>query len=234
MQPSYHSAAHVQQRAACIQPIGRSHRQQSDVARVYSKQSNRFNGRRRESAHIGDEERTSTPSESSSGSDPSRRKRRRGRRGGRRSERETTAVQRSSETVPGLGDQPTIADASGEPPEEAVAQPASHEDGGRPNLRRLWINPIATSATGRIAAGAATGPSAANALPARKTKEMAQAPGTQRLAIAPAITASEAPPRPAEKRPEPAPAPEPRKWQPPAPTLAERPPQPKAGWWSKR
>ena len=38
-------------------------------------------------------------------------------------------------------------------------------------------------------------------------------------------------PRPSRQQAE---APAPRHWQPPAPTVTERPPQPKAGWWSKR
>jgi ribonuclease E len=42
-------------------------------------------------------------------------------------------------------------------------------------------------------------------------------------------TRSEPPPPPP-----PEPVHEPRKWQPPAPTVAEKPAQPKGGWWSKR
>jgi ribonuclease E len=180
------------------------------------------------------EERPSTPSESSSGSDPNRRKRRRGRRGGRRSDRDTTAVQRSSETVPGLGDQPAIADTSGEPPEEAVAQPASHED-ERQAEPQATVDKHDRNKRDRPDRGKSRHrPERSERPPREESKGNGLGSRHPAPPIVPAITASEASPRPAEKRPEPAPAPEPRKWQPPAPTLAERPPQPKAGWWSKR
>ena len=166
--------------------------------------------------------------------DGQKRRRRRGRRGGRRGREEPRGSEDGAE-VPGLGEQPGMAetqdeDAGGSAPAETgveteAAQPAGDDGERRPSSRR--------SSSSRSRRGGSN----------RKSEDVI--PQTDGAGAAPveavdAIPESQPAPAPrafevVQPQPEP-PAEEhqPRKWQPPAPTIAPAIAERKAGWWSKR
>jgi ribonuclease E len=161
----------------------------------------------------------------------SSRRRRRGRRGGRRGDHgEAPAVQAKTD-IPGLGDQPVIIEEPGLPLEAASSQePAARneesQEGQLPTDRHHHRGRRDRYGRHRD----------------REPREVRPQANGNGMALE---TPAEPEPAPVEREPYKAPAeavadkepptiPEPRKWQPPAPTVAERPAQPKAGWWSKR
>jgi len=173
-----------------------------------------------------------------------KRRRRRGRRGGRgRDEQPGSEAQTSAQdSIPGLGEQPTLdadysSDESPDQPEDAVAAaegispegeaeqaeavPAADKPERAPRARRdRW---------GRTRGGERRPKSEDGQLPAETAApdiaEQAPAP----RAAAPDVAA------PAAIAPVPEPVAEPpRKWQPPAATVAPEATERKSGWWSKR
>jgi ribonuclease E len=168
-----------------------------------------------------------------------RRRRRRGRRGGRRGrEGDELRADRHAE-IPGLGEQPGIADGdddSGDNPEAApaVREPQSRDehrerrgrgrrDRGRRHdrgeERRLEEVPASGSVSEEPTPFKAAEPEnvrivevAATAPPPREQAPVSVAQVTA-TAVEETVT---------------------RKWQPPSPTITEAPAQPKAGWWRRK
>ena len=191
--------------------------------------------------------------------DSSRRRRRRGRRGGRngRDRDEPRSPQETANDIPGLGEQPGLGgfesagtenespdldpsdDAAVDMPEpETVGggrEPApERRDEGHPRGPRGGRRDRSRGGRDRKPGGE------------RRPREVAEDVRGEPEAL-PESTAVEAPARvePQQPAPRPAPAaivipetpaeePPPRKWQPPAPTVAPVVSERKAGWWSKR
>jgi ribonuclease E len=148
-------------------------------------------------------------------SDPasSRRKRRRGRRGGRRDDRGDTSPLQPEADIPGIGEQPVLseADAIGSMATEDMVEvePAPKTDAPVPQPYAEHDEPKQRAERASTnGSGAATDGQTAGEPVARQPEEVADSG-----------TASE---------------PQPRKWQPPAPTVIESPAKPRMGWWSKR
>ncbi|CAN5524814.1 hypothetical protein BH10PSE7_BH10PSE7_02210 [soil metagenome] len=187
-------------------------------------------------------------------------RRRRGRRGSQRGgpEREAGSMP-SAETLPGLGDQPDLAEGDrpltddqpspeGEAPRETRGGRDDERRGGR---RDRWgrrrgsdredrPNPseaAAHSGNGMMVESenvATASDEAETMLPVEheaRPEERYTPPAEQYAPPPPPPPPS---PAVAEAAPETTESRQPRHWQPPAPTVAEKPVKPKAGWWSKR
>jgi len=176
--------------------------------------------------------------QSGNGDSSRRRRRRRGRRGGRRGQDRDQAFNGGErENVPGLGDQPELepqAEFVEASEDETEVQEAGASDTGeqddRPERGRGRRDRWGRGRRNRNRhERGGNGESAEHvAQEAAQREELHEA------------RREEAPPaKPVEKpEAEPAAAPaeayQPPKWQPPAPTVVERPAQTKSGWWSKR
>ncbi len=157
--------------------------------------------------------------------DGQKRRRRRGRRGGRKGREEPLGGAPETADIPGLGDQPPVMPAAdGESPVETSAEESAEPPPPRePRQRRdRW-------GRGRDR---------------HQPREDANTPAP----LVDAMAEAEQPaPEVQEARPLPTPIPpeirieaekpeevQPRKWQPPAPTVAPAVVERKSGWWSKR
>ena len=184
--------------------------------------------------------------------DGSRKRRRRGRRGGRRDREDGRPPRDGGGDIPGLGDQPQMgasgehaaSDAEGEEAasegvevinggdDEGTGQQARRDDGKPKRGRRdRWGRD--RNRGGRDRNRGEGGPREGEREHTPENGAAAASPMAERP------MASETPaPRPViVERPKPeveVPQPEPRKWQPPAPTVAPVVTERKAGWWSKR
>lgn len=191
------------------------------------------------------------------GDNSRRRRRRRGRRGGRRGDRDQ-ALNGNGERdeIPGLGDQPSLeADAGFEAESEEPAaaseagEPDAHETHGAHEAPGQREERGEQEGRGERGRGRRDRWGRGRRNRSRGERNGHEAPAEQAQGDQEAVPAREernevrfeepAAPKPVEKpKPEPAPAPvqayEPPKWQPPAPTVTERPAQSKSGWWSKR
>ncbi len=185
-----------------------------------------------------------------------KRRRRRGRRGGRAREDQQAGSPsgEGSDAVPGLGDQPVIA-FDGEPDSEDAGESVSSDESA---------DDSAPSGEESVAEGEGAQPRSRDRDPNRsrsrrdrwgrtrdrdrerprgEPREQAVADAPERgevRSVEPRHVEAEAP-RPAPPAPvapapvaEAAPAEPPRKWQPPAPTVAPEKVERKSGWWSKR
>jgi ribonuclease E len=195
------------------------------------------------------ERRVSTKGEETSQEPASgRRRRRRGRRGGRRADQDEVPSAAAAPGVPGLGEQPEIshspAETAGQPEitaDAALPEPAGEgPDGPIPESRpepsdrrhRGRRDRFGRPPRGHDHDRRDQGPQ----------DEWASAKGNGSGSdlpppepVAPPPQSGEPPLAAADVAREPAPAEaEQRRWQPPAPTVVERPSQPKAGWWNRR
>jgi ribonuclease E len=162
-----------------------------------------------------------------------RRGRRRGRRGGRRGGRDRDRMDVSeADEAPGIGDQPDVDLA-------AVAPEADSDDAGEPEggLNRREDRELSDrrgrGRRGRRGRGGRDRERGDSRRPHRDQgvepfQELDRAPERE------SVTLESPPPAPEPEAEPPAREHEVRKWTPPAPTVAERPPQSRGGWWSKR
>ncbi len=194
-------------------------------------------------------ERADTAEQNGTGDNSRRRRRRRGRRGGRRGQERDQPLNGNGgerDDIPGLGDQPNLQPAAGrdaEPDEQATeSQSSEHPDhevngtrdeSGEPEgrgernrgRRDRWGRGRRNRNRGERNGGS-------EAAPEQSVVEVREERSEVRFEEAPA-------PKPVERpKAEPVAAPveayQAPKWQPPTPTVAERPAQTKTGWWSKR
>lgn len=191
-------------------------------------------------------ERAEAGEQHGNGDSSRRRRRRRGRRGGRRNDRDQAFAGNGNGSeradVPGLGDQPNLATAgdfidADEP--TAADEPAEQEAGERREERddqegRGERNRGRRDRWGRNRRNR-------NRNERNGGGEMSSEPVTNEVHVERSEVRHEEPPAPKPvERPKVEPAPaqveayQPPKWQPPAPTVGERPAQTKTGWWSKR
>jgi ribonuclease E len=155
-----------------------------------------------------------------------RKRRRRGRRGGKRDGSEGQAASNDNgaeeETSPEsevVDDRPEAPEEAGVHAGEAVERPEGEERGGRSRERG------GRKRGGRF--GRDRGPR-------RDREQSAETNGGAVIETAPRFEAAPAPQPIIIKIPDFVPAPEPRKWQPPAPTVSAEVVERKGGWWSKR
>jgi ribonuclease E len=204
-------------------------------------------------------ERAEAGEQQGNGDSSRKRRRRRGRRGGRRGQERDPAQAVNGgdrEDVPGLGDQPHLEpqselfdsgddDAAGEAREvtandnreetsEPDGRPERERGRGRGRRDRWGRGRRNRDRPERGGNGEATEHAGGETAPQREERrEEHHAPHREaRFEEAPVA-------KPVEKpKPEPVAAPveayQPPKWQPPTPTVVERPAQTKSGWWSKR
>ncbi|QIG50745.1 Rne/Rng family ribonuclease [Nordella sp. HKS 07] len=186
-----------------------------------------------------------------------RRRRRRGRRGGRRGQERDQAFNGNGgehDEIPGMGDQPSLepqasfepGDDEPAPESETVEQGIQETREGRGDQEgRGERNRGRRDRWGRGRRNRDRGERNGHGdAPAEHAQSRHEAPGGHDAAPPREERHEprfEAPPasKPVETpKAEPAPAPveayQPPKWQPPAPTVSERPAQAKPGWWSKR
>jgi ribonuclease E len=201
----------------------------------------------------GDEERASqaeradTAEQQVNGDGSRRRRRRRGRRGGRRGQERDQAFNGSGgDEIPGLGDQPPLqptaefeADEDERADEEQPVEQdnreehGEREEQGEPEGRGDRIRGRRDRwGRGRRNRNRGERDGSGDAAAEQSVAEVREEPGEVRVDEVPA-------PKPAERpKPEPMAVPvetyQPPKWQPPAPTVPERPAQTKTGWWNKR
>jgi ribonuclease E len=171
------------------------------------------------------EVRSDESSEDSEKRDNGRKRRRRGRRGGKRDGGEAQAatndndVEETSSESEVVDDRPEAPEEAGVHAGETVERPEGEERGGRSRERG------GRKRGGRF--GRDRGP--------RRDRE--QPAETNGGAVVETATRFESAPTPQPiiiQIPDFVPAPEPRKWQPPAPTVSAEVVERKGGWWSKR
>ena len=180
-----------------------------------------------------------------------RRRRRRGRRGGRGRDEQPTQDAQGND-IPGLGDQPgiesdedgegeeaSVTDASDEPTGAApAAEGEEGSDGGRPRRGRGRRDRFGRNRDRDRPRGEDRGRPEERPDVAAEPAAEADFEAAPAAAPVPAPTPSPAPapapvaaPQPVAEAPASA---EPRRWQPPAPTVTPAAVERKSGWWSKR
>ena len=198
-------------------------------------------------------ERADMAEQHASGDNSRRRRRRRGRRGGRRGqERDLNGSGGERDEIPGLGDQPGAQpgmefdagqdegaaqdqpvedDETREERGERDGQSESEGRGDRNRGRRDRWGRGRRNRNRSERKGGDAAPDQGDAAPDQNVAEVREERSEVRREEVPT-------PKPVERpKPEPlvaAPTYQPPKWQPPAPTVENRPAQAKTGWWSKR
>jgi ribonuclease E len=194
-------------------------------------------------------ERADMAEQHASGDSSRRRRRRRGRRGGRRGqERDLNGSGGERDEIPGIGVQPGMEFDAGQDEGAAQDQPVEDDEtreergeregqsepegrGDRNRGRRDRWGRGRRNRNRSERKGGDAAPDQGDAAPDQNVAEVREVRSEVRREEVPA-------PKPVERpKPEPlvaAPTYQPPKWQPPAPTVENRPAQAKTGWWSKR
>jgi ribonuclease E len=179
-----------------------------------------------------------------------KRRRRRGRRGGR-SKDDQPAQAQGSDDVPGLGEQPDVDDGADDTPEsEASSEPQAEAVAGSSETADDDGEQPAEAATGDAAESRDSKPRRdrhRERKPRGKSAQPAEPSGEPQPAVedAPAETvpeptavaampAAQAPAAAVTEAVAEAPAEPPRRWQPPAPTVAAEATERKTGWWRRK
>jgi ribonuclease E len=178
------------------------------------------------------------PEGGDNGEAPRRRRRRRGRRGSRRGDqqgggedRPHRSEERASYAQEDVGvDAAGAADTDDQPASESEQPRQEGQDERRGRGRRDRWGRGRGRNRDRHESRPHNGGSQDVAEPSRVESGAMEETAARPVAERPAAVEIPAEPPP----PPPEPAHEPRKWQPPAATVAEKPAQPRGGWWSKR